>query len=110
MVNIDVDHERLADVCRRHHVARLALHGSMLRGEAGPDSDIDLLVRYEPDADPGLLDFEHLRRELSELLGREVDLGDEIALQKHPHNSRSRRILSEARPIYVAEETKSHRS
>ena len=64
-----------ARFCERHHIRRLALFGSQLKGTARPDSDIDLLVEFEPDQVPGLLALAGMELELSELLdGQRVDL------------------------------------
>ncbi len=65
--------EQLADFCRRHHVRKLAFFGSILREDFGPDSDIDVLVEFEPEHVPGLAFFT-MQDELSTLLGRRVDL------------------------------------
>ena len=65
----------LARFCEQHHIRSLSLFGSQLNGTAGPDSDIDLLVEFEPDHIPGLLGIAGMEIELSELLaGRKVDL------------------------------------
>ncbi len=66
--------DQLAALCRRWKIRELSLFGSLARGEAGPDSDVDLLVEYEPDADWSLFDTAQLRTELAELFGRPVDL------------------------------------
>jgi hypothetical protein len=67
--------DALADACRRHHIRRLSLFGSTLKGTARPDSDVDLLVEFEPDATPSLFDLANIEQELSALLGgRRVDL------------------------------------
>jgi len=63
----------VADFCRRNHIRRLALFGSILRDDFGPDSDIDVLVEFEPGTRVGLRFFA-LQRELSALFGRTVDL------------------------------------
>ena|SRR5579871_2059667 len=69
------DRTALADVCRRHRIRRLALFGSTLKGTNRPDSDIDLLVEFEPEARPNLLTMARIEHELSPLLGgRKVDL------------------------------------
>jgi predicted nucleotidyltransferase len=69
------DSDALGELCRRHHIRRLSLFGSTLKGTAGPDSDVDLLVEFERDAKPGLLDLASIEIELSNLLGgRRVDL------------------------------------
>jgi len=67
---------------RRRSVQRLAVFGSMARGEATESSDIDILVEFDPEASVGLFEFVRLRRYLSELLGREVDLATPASL--HP--------------------------
>lgn len=71
----EIPDETVAAFCRRHHIRRLALFGSVLRGDFGPDSDIDVLVEFEPGTDQGLtlLDLAGMEIELSELLGRRVD-------------------------------------
>ena len=75
MERLFTDSAALASVCQRHHIQRLALFGSMLKGADRPDSDIDLLVEFEPGATPGLIRLGGIAREFSELLGgREVDL------------------------------------
>ncbi len=69
------DSDALGELCRRHHIRQLSLFGSTLKSTAGPDSDIDLLVEFERDAKPGLLDLANIENELSNLLrGRRVDL------------------------------------
>jgi predicted nucleotidyltransferase len=69
------DRDALAALCRRHRIRRLSLFGSTLDGTAGPGSDVDLLVEFEPEARPSLLDMAGIEIELSELLGgRRVDL------------------------------------
>ena len=69
-----LDSEAVAALCRRHHIRRLALFGSGLRGELRPDSDLDLLVEFEPGHVPGLIGLAAIQLELSALVGREVDL------------------------------------
>lgn len=69
------DRAALAAICRRHHIRRLALFGSMLRGTERSDSDVDLLVEFEPDHKPGLLALAGIEAELSILAaGRRIDL------------------------------------
>lgn len=69
------DRAALAAICRRRHIRRLALFGSTLRGTDRPDSDIDLLVEFEPDHKPGLLALADIEAELSNLAaGRRIDL------------------------------------
>ena len=69
------DREALSGVCRHHHIRRLSLFGSVLNGTSRGDSDVDLLVEFEPDAKPTLLTMAEIELELSPLLrGRKVDL------------------------------------
>jgi len=69
------DADALASICRRYHIRRLSLFGSTLKGGNRPDSDVDLLVEFEPDARPTLLTMAKIELELSPLLGgRKVDL------------------------------------
>jgi predicted nucleotidyltransferase len=72
---LPIESELLARLCRRHRIRRLALFGSVLKGQDRPDSDIDLLVEFEPDGAPGLMGLAGIEAELSGLLGgRRVDL------------------------------------
>lgn len=73
MASVDFDKARLAEFCQRHHIRRLALFGSVLRDDFTPESDIDVLVEFEPGHTPGLAFFA-MEDELSDLLGRKVDL------------------------------------
>jgi uncharacterized protein len=94
-ISLDVD--RIADFCRRHHISRLALFGSVLRDDFGPDSDVDVLVEFEPDHVPGLAFFA-MQRELSEILGRTVDLNTPGYLSRYFRDQ----VLAEAEVQYDA--------
>lgn len=95
---IQVESGRLAEFCRRHHIRRLAFFGSVLRADFGPNSDVDVLVEFEPGHTPGFR-FVRIERELSEILeGRRVDLVTPKFL-----NLRIRdRVLAVAETQYVA--------
>ena len=74
-LRISMPREKIADFCRRHHIQRLAVFGSALRPDFNEESDIDILVEFEPGHVPGLLRLARMERELSALLGgRKVDL------------------------------------
>ncbi len=76
--------ERLGAYCRAHGIRRLALFGSTLKGTSRPDSDIDLLVEFEPERVPGLLGMAQMEEELSALFGgRRVDLRTPADLSRH---------------------------
>ena len=66
---LSLDEETLARFCKAHHIRRLSLFGSQLKGTARPDSDVDLLVEFEPDHIPGLLGIADMELTLSEMLG-----------------------------------------
>jgi predicted nucleotidyltransferase len=92
-----VDREVLAALCRRHGIRRLALFGSVLHGDVRPDSDVDVLVEFEPGRVPGLR-FIAIEDELSRLLGRKVDLNTPGFLSPHFRD----RVLREAFLLYEA--------
>ncbi|SNQ59076.1 nucleotidyltransferase family protein [Candidatus Methanoperedens nitratireducens] len=71
---IDLPKEKIAEFCKRNHIRKLSLFGSVLHGDFRPDSDIDLLVEFDPDHIPGLIRLAGMEIELSEILGRKVDL------------------------------------
>src|SRR5216117_2977915 len=84
--------------CRRHHIRKLALFGSVLRDDFRPDSDVDVLVEFQPGHVPGL-DFVTIERELSGLLhGRRVDMVTPKFLSPRLRSQ----ILASAEPLYVA--------
>ncbi len=84
MNRLSLDHETLARLCQRHHIRRLSLFGSMLRGGGRPDSDVDLLVEFEPGKEHGLLGLAGIEAELSALLGElRVDLRTALDLSPH---------------------------
>ncbi|MBN1941987.1 MAG: nucleotidyltransferase domain-containing protein [Phycisphaerae bacterium] len=72
--SIHIDKSRIAEFCRTNHILKLALFGSVLRDDFGPDSDVDVLVEFEPEHVPGLLRMAGLERELTEILGQKADL------------------------------------
>jgi predicted nucleotidyltransferase len=97
MIHVEIDRERIAAFCRAHHIRRLALFGSVLREDFRPDSDVDVLVEYEPGHTPGLAFFD-MEAELSGLLGRKVDLNTPNFLS---HRFRER-VMAEAEVLYGA--------
>lgn len=74
------DRERLAELCQRWKIRELSLFGSVARGEARPDSDVDLLVIFEPGGAPGLFEIEAMHRDFAALFGRRVDLVEDLAV------------------------------
>jgi len=71
---MDLPREELAKFCKRHHIRKLSLYGSILKGDFTSDSDFDFLVEFHPDHIPGLITLAGMEIELAEILGRKVDL------------------------------------
>ncbi len=107
-LQIEVPMEEIARYCRENKIARLRAFGSVLREDFTPESDVDLLVAFEPDARIGLLDHVRMQRELSEMLERDVDLVSEKGISKYIRDE----VFEEAEPLYVstrsARETETH--
>jgi len=95
--DIEISEQGIAAFCRRHHIRRLWLFGSILRDDFGPDSDIDVLVEFEPGATPGF-GFFGLQEELSNILGRKVDLNTPQCLSRYFVDE----VLREAQVLYDA--------
>jgi hypothetical protein len=99
MPRLELDRDALAALCRRHRIRRLALFGSVLEGRDRPDSDVDLLVEFEPGAAPGLIALAGIEAELSALLrGRPVDLRTAEDLSRHFRDD----VLATAETEYAA--------
>lgn len=96
-IQIEIPREKVADFCRRHHIRKLSLFGSVLRDDFGPESDVDVLVEFEPGHVPGFA-FIDLQTELSQILRRKVDLNTPNSLNRHFRN----RVLREAEVQYAA--------
>jgi hypothetical protein len=95
--HIQLPPAQVTEFCRRHHIRKLAVFGSALHGDARPDSDLDVLVEFEPGHVPGLAFFA-MEQELSELLGRKVDLNTPQFLSPYFRE----RVIQEAEVQYVA--------
>ncbi|HET9589680.1 MAG TPA: nucleotidyltransferase family protein [Anaerolineales bacterium] len=97
-VKVSIPPKKLAELCKRYHIRRLAFFGSILRDDFSPTSDIDILVEFEEGHTPGL-DFIDIQDDLSRLLGgREVDL----VTPKFLNHRIKDRVLKEARVAYGA--------
>ena len=82
--SLNLDEATVARFCESHHIRRLALFGSQLKGTARPDSDVDLLVEFDPEQVPGLIGIAAMEIELSDLLGgRRVDLRTPLDLSRY---------------------------
>lgn len=101
MVNaaLNVSREEIAEFCRRHHIRWLAVFGSAVRDDFRPESDVDVLVEFEPDRTPGLIRFARMERELTTLVdGRRVDLVHRPGLSRWIREP----VLAEAEVLYDA--------
>ncbi|MCD4825906.1 MAG: nucleotidyltransferase family protein [Phycisphaerae bacterium] len=96
--HIQIDKERIATFCRENHIYRLALFGSVLRDDFGPDSDVDVLVEFEPGERIGMLKLAGMEIELGEILGYKVDLNTPGFISRHFRD----KVLAEAEVQYVA--------
>ena len=95
LASIDIPYQEIEQFCQKHHIRRLAFFGSVVRDDFGPNSDIDVLVEFDPGHTPGF-DFFLMEAELSRLLGRKVDLQTEKFISREIRHS----TLSEAVTAY----------
>ena len=97
-IGIEVPHAAIAEFCRQRGIRRLAFFGSVIRDDFRPDSDVDVLVEFEPDRVPGLFAMVDYEMGLSKLLGRQVDLRTPDGLSRYFREE----VLAEALDEYVA--------
>jgi uncharacterized protein len=106
LARIRFDPQRLAEFSRRHHIARLSLFGSVLRDDFSPESDVDVLVQFEPGHTPAW-EFFSMQNELTTLFSRQVDLNTLGFLSRYFRDQ----VQGEAVPLYESEpETDRHGS
>jgi len=96
MVKIKIDKEKISQFCRQNHIRKLAIFGSVLTGEFRPESDLDILVEFEPDYIPGLAFFK-MEKELSQILGHKVDLNTRNFLSPDFRDE----VIREAETVYA---------
>lgn len=99
---MEIPRDKIAEFCRRWKINELSLFGSVLREDFQPDSDVDVLVSFAPDVTWSLWDLVTMQEELTQILGREVDLVERRAVERSKNYIRRRHILSSAERIYVA--------
>ena len=98
-IKVDLPKKKIADFCRRHHIRKLAVFGSALREDFRPDSDLDVLVEFDPGHTPGLIKLAGMELEFSALVGgRKVDMNTPLCLSRYFRDE----VLAEAEPLYVA--------
>lgn len=93
---VELPKDKIAELCQQYHIRKLALFGSVLRDDFRPDSDIDVLVEFEPGHTPGFA-FIDIQDQLSEILGRQVDLNTPEDLSRYFRTQ----VIEEAEAIYV---------
>ena len=98
---IPIDREKIAEFCRRWKITEFALFGSVLRDDFRPDSDVDVLVTFAPDARYSLFDLVHMQDELKQIFGREVDLVERKAVERSENYIRRKYILTSIEPIKI---------
>ena len=97
-LHINTNPAQIADFCRRHRIRRLAFFGSVLRGDFRPDSDVDVLVEFEPGYRLGLFELIRMQQEFSSLIGRAADFRTPEDLGRHMRA----RVVAEAEVQYAA--------
>ena len=95
---LELPAESIAGFCQRYHVRNLSIFGSALRGDFSADSDVDVLVEFEPEAQVGFIALSRMRRELSDLFQRPVDLVPKNGLKPRIREA----VLSSAEVVYAA--------
>jgi len=96
-MGIDLPSEKIGEFCRRNHIRRMALFGSVLRDDFTPNSDVDILVEFEEGKTPGFAFF-GMERELGEMLGRKIDLNTPGFLSEYFKDE----VMASARNIFVS--------
>jgi uncharacterized protein len=98
--NLNISQAKIADYCQRWQITKMELFGSVLRHDFRPDSDIDVLVTFAPDARWTLFDMVDIRDEFIQLVGRDADLLTRKSIERSPNYIRRKAILESARVIY----------
>lgn len=101
-VKVQLPEAEIERFCQRWKISELALFGSVLREDFRPDSDIDVLVTFDPGARWSLFDMARMERDLEAILGRRVDLVERKAVESSENYIRRKHILSSLVPVYVA--------
>lgn len=99
---LEIPHQRLVDYCARWKINEFALFGSVLGDAFGPESDIDVLVAFEPSVRWTLFDHVDMQNELEALFGRNVDLVSKRAIERSRNPIRRKAILESAQVLYAA--------
>lgn len=101
-IQIKVPKEKISAFCQRNHIRGLAFFGSVLRNDFRSDSDVDVLVEFEPGQDLSLMELVAMENELSEILGRKADMVERQAVEQSENYIRRRYVLQSVEKVYVA--------
>ena len=101
-VHIDTPRDEIDAFCQRWQITELALFGSVLRDDFGPESDMDVLVRFEEEARHTLFDLSRMEAELKAIFGREIDIVSRRGIERSRNYIRRRSILQTAEVVYTA--------
>jgi len=101
-LKIKVPKTKITEFCKRWNVSEFAIFGSALRADFRPDSDVDVLVSFAPQAHVTLFDMVHMQDELKAIFGREVDLVSKRGVETSRSHLRRKNILESAQVIHVA--------
>jgi predicted nucleotidyltransferase len=101
-IGVDIPGDKLRAFCQKWRITEISLFGSVLRDDFRPDSDVDVLVSFEPDSRWSLLDLVYMQEDLTTIVGREVDLVEREAVERSENYIRRRDILESAEPVFVA--------
>jgi len=99
---IPIEQHKIAEFCRRWKIIEFAFFGSVLRADFGPESDVDVLVTFAPDARWTLFDHVDMEDELRAILGRDVDLVTRRSVERSPNYIRRKAILESAEVVYAS--------
>jgi predicted nucleotidyltransferase len=100
-MNIEIPKDKIAAFCRKWKIVEFSLFGSVLRDDFCPDSDVDVLVSFSPEAEWSLLEHMAMEEELSAIFGRKVDVISRKAIERSENYIRRDAILKTAQPYYV---------
>jgi predicted nucleotidyltransferase len=102
LMNIEINEQRVKEICNNYAIKELALFGSALRSDFDTESDIDLLVEFRPDSGISLFDIVDLKNEFEKVFGREVDIVSKTAIKRSRNHLRRKGILENYKVIYAS--------
>ena len=100
--NINIPQEKLKEICSDYSIKELSIFGSVLRSDFNSESDVDLLIEFEPDMRISLFDIVDLKKEFEKVFGREVDIVTKNAIKRSRNHLRRKGILENYKVIYAS--------